>query len=93
MTFKELFTPSSKKVIVTIIFVVLCEIWIFWIGLHSVFCKICVSSNCPPCVSYGAGAVLALMAIIPSTLIIYFLVCLLSYILVTFVSSLLEKNS
>ncbi len=81
MASKDFFSPSLKKIIFLLVVVTLIEVWIFGIS-SSMICELCAPNTyCPPCVSYENGFKAVLVTSIPVVLIVYFLICLISYLL------------
>ena len=76
------FKLTKWKVIITLILTVIFEYLVYISSAYTVLCKTCDPSlvACPPCISQGAGYIIALITLIPALLVIYLLVCLIIYI-------------
>ena len=78
MSLKDFFRPTKWKIIITLVLTAIFEGFVYWMGLHSVFCEMCPPppAYCLPCVSPETGIIMASITLIPALLIIYLLICL-----------------
>ena len=79
---KEFFRLSKKKIIISLIIIVILELIVFEIGYGGIVeCKPCVdtTSKCTPCRDLESGTILTLIALVPITILVYFIVCLVSF--------------
>jgi hypothetical protein len=79
---RNFFKPTTGKVIVSVIIILIIEAILFWIGLFFVPCEECPPDveYCPLCISFDLAIKFVIATIIPAVAIVYFLVCLFSAI-------------
>ena len=83
MNWKEFFKPTKKKIIISLIFIIVIEVFAYLFGYSfAIMCEPCGSppAYCPPCVSPETGFSLALITLIPAIVVVYLMVSLVSYI-------------
>lgn len=83
MNWPEFLKPTTNKIIITLIMVVIIEGVVYIAGATSIFCEPCPPPpvECPPCVAPEIGIAWALAALIPVSGLIYLVMCLLAWVL------------
>ena len=80
------FRLTKKKIIISLIIILLLELVVFEIGYGGiVVCEPCVdtTSKCAPCRSFDSGITLSLITFVPVMILVYFIVCLVSFLFKT----------
>ena len=90
MKITNFFKPTPRKIIVSVVIILLIEYWLYLIGLNAHVCSSCPPGvECPPCPKFHGYAIkFALSKLVYAIIAVYSLICIFANLL----SSIIKKT-